>query len=176
MSRLTLPYVLLIGGLSGCAARVSRTDVDAAELQARSARADATREHARLIELEARLLEMEQRLASQTRRCQAAPDAQPLDVAPAREQPSADPLRSQGDFLTEAHAAAPAAPAPAVKVAVAASPEPATQRARVEQALQGLREYGLDRQSGLSSERREALRVLLRQERQLDLMNPWGGH
>jgi len=148
-----------------------------AAADAAAARAEATREHARIIQLEERLIEMDQRLARQARACKAARDPASVEVASARPQPKADPHRSQGDFLTEAHAVAPP-PVPAAPVALASS-QPATaasERERLEQLLQGLREYGFDPQSGLSIERREALRVLLRRERQLDLMNPWDGH
>ncbi len=151
------------------------------------------REHARLIQLEARLLEMEQRLASQTRGCETTSEPHSVAVETSRDRPKTDPLRSQGDFLAEAHPATPAVVPPAAgapatgpsvaapaaaKVALAESPQPATpasERQRLEQLLEGLREYGFDPQNGLSNERREALRVLLRHERQLDLMNPWGG-
>ena len=50
----------------------------------------------------------------------------------------------------------------------------ASERKRLEELLEELRGYGFDLQTGLSLERREALRVLLRRDRQLDLMNPWG--
>lgn len=177
--RSRLPFVLLLGCLTGCGASVSRAEVGTSELRARSAQAEARREHARLVELEARLVELEQRLARRSRACEVAPEPQPAEVVSAREPPKTDPHRSQGDFLTEAHAATPAAPPAPLKVAVAAPPPPApaaSEREQLEQLLQGLREYGFDTQSGLSLERREALRVLLRRERQLDLMNPWDGH
>jgi hypothetical protein len=80
--------------------------------------------------------------------------------------------------LAEAHHVAPPARAGAEKLGAGASPPliaaAASERERLEQLLEALREYGYDTQSGLSPERREALRVLLRRERQLDLMNPWG--
>ncbi len=75
--------------------------------------------------------------------------------------------------------AAPVAVPPIAQVAVSMPPQAATaasDRGRVEQLLNELREYGFDLHGGLSLERREALRVLLRRERQLDLMNPWDGH
>jgi hypothetical protein len=176
--RVGLLLVILLGTLPGCGASASMAAVEAAESQARSARADATREHARLVELEARLVEMERRSARQARACPAAPEPRSVDVASALVHPKPDPLRSQGDFSAEAQPAAPAAP-PAAKLALGASPPPAgaaPERDRLEQLLEGLREYGTDKPSGLSIERREALRVLLRRERQLDLMNPWDGH
>lgn len=151
--------------------------MNAAELQAQSARTEAMREHAQLIKIEARLIELEQRLAS--RECEPTADPRSVAAAISRHQPSAEPLRSEGDFLAEAHAVAPAARPPASSVAVGASPQPvavASDRERLAQLLDALREYGFDPQSGLSLERREALRVLLRRERELDLMNPWGGH
>lgn len=168
-------FALLVGGLPGCGASASKAAVDAAESQAQSARAEATREHAQLIEIEARLLELEHRLASQARACKATRDPQPVAVASSREQPGTKPLRSEGDFLVEAHPIAPAAP-PSAKVALGASPQPAapvSEREHLEQLLEQLRAYGYDPQSGLSLERREALRVLLRRERPLDMMNPW---
>jgi hypothetical protein len=150
--------------------------VRAAESQAESARTEAAREHAQLIELEARLIEMEHRLATQARVCNAPPDAELVQPAVLREQPKAKPLRSEGDFLVEAHTVAPGAGIPAGTVAAAGPATPTSERERVEQLLNGLREYGTDTRSGLSVERREALRVLLRRERPLDLMNPWDGH
>jgi len=92
---------------------------------------------------------------------------------------AAGAVASEGDFLAEAHAVAPAVRPPAPNVAVGASPQAvpvASDRERLAQLLDELRKYGFDPQSGLSLERREALRVLLRRERELDLMNPWGGH
>ncbi len=167
----TLPIVLLVGGLSGCAAGASRGDVAAAELETRSAQADAQRDRARLIEIEARLIELERYLERQERACEAAPDRQAGDVESLGEPQRTDPLRSEGDFLAEARVAAPAAGAPAAKGGGAAPP--VSERERMEQLLEGLREYAFDPRSGLSRERREALRVLLRRDRQLDLMNPW---
>jgi hypothetical protein len=140
------------------------------------------REHAQLIELGARLLELEHRLASQTPACEATPDPRAVAVTSSRDQPRTEPLRSEGDFLAEARAVTPsAAPAAAraANVAVGTPPSPTTaasERQRLEQLLEQLREYGFDPRSGLSLERREALRILLRRERQLDLMNPWAGH
>jgi len=167
----TLLFVLLAGGLSGCGASASRAEVSAAEAQAQSARADATRDRERLIEIEARLVEMERHWARE-RGCAATPDAEAGDVARAHDLPSQDPLRSEGDFLAEARVAAP-------KPAGGATTQPATaasERERLEQLLEGLREYASDPRNGLSLERREALRVLLRRDRQLDLMNPWADH
>ncbi len=175
-----LPFVLLLGGPPACGAAASRADVAAAELQAESARAEATREHAQLIEIEARLIEMEQRLASRTRTCEATYESSSAGVTsphdePKRDEPKPEPPRSEGDFLAEARVKAPAAAAPPARIATSATPgaAPESERERLEQLLQGLRDYADDRQSGLSLERREALRVLLRRERQLDLMNPW---
>jgi hypothetical protein len=176
--RATLLFVLLSGGLAGCGASSPKPNGDAAELEARSARAEATREHAQLMELGARLLELEHRLATQTPACEATPVA----VTSSGGQPRTEPLRSEGDFLAEARAVTPsAAPAAAraANVAGGTSPQPTTaasERQRLEQLLEQLREYGFDPRSGLSLERREALRILLRRERQLDLMNPWAGH
>ncbi|HEV8548891.1 MAG TPA: hypothetical protein VGQ57_07685 [Polyangiaceae bacterium] len=172
-----LPFVVMMGGLTGCGAAPTRADAGAAELQARSVQAEARREHARLVELEVRLLEMERRLAGPTPACEVTPDAQAAGVENPRERPKTEPLRSQGDFLAEARVPTPGRGPQAAKVAVGATPLPATpgsERQRLEQLLEGLREYASDPQSGLSLERREALRVLLRRERQLDLMNPWG--
>lgn len=162
----TLPFLLLVGGLPACAATTSRGDVAAAELAARSARDEATREHARLVEMEGRIVELERRLASKNRACEATPAPLSVDVARAREQPMTDPRRSQGDFLAEARVATPAT------AAAQAGPQ-VSEREHMQQLLEGMREYAFDRQSGLSTERREALRVLLQRERQLDLMNPW---
>jgi hypothetical protein len=70
--------------------------------------------------------------------------------------------------MTEARVKAPAAQPPVTAVADGATTqgaEPAADR------LEVLREF--ERQGGLSRERREALRVLLRHDRQLDLTNPW---
>lgn len=172
----TLLFVLLGSGLPGCGAGASRVDLAAAEQQAWAARAQAMREHARLIELETRLFEMERRSTRQPPTCEAAPDSQASDVAAARERPPAEPLRSEGDFLAQARVPAPAAAPPLAALAREARPrpaKPASERERLEQRLDGLREYAFDPQSGLSPERREALRVLLRRDRQLDLMNPW---
>jgi len=173
----TLLLVVLIGALPGCGAGASRGDVAAAELEAWSARAEAMREHSRLVELETRLHEMERRSASYTRPCDGGPDAPSAGAVTAPDAPEAEPLRSEGDFLAEARVATPASAPPAAKLALAATPQaaaPASERARLEQRLEGLREYAFDPQSGLSAERRDALRVLLRRERQLDPMNPWG--
>jgi hypothetical protein len=172
----TLPFVLLLGALPGCGAAASRGDVAAAELRERSARAEALREHTRLLELEGHIVELERRLARQTRGCLVTPDPLSVDVPSALERPKPDPLRSQGDFLTEAHAvtSAPAPPAgPVVVAATTPAAAPASDQEHLRQALDGLREFALDRRGGLSLERREALRVLLRHERQLD-KNPWG--
>jgi len=176
MPRSTLLVALLIGSLPGCAASVSISRGWSSSRQARSARAEAMREHAQLVQLEARLFEMEQRLASQARACRATPDPRSVAGASPPDPPRTEPLRSEGDFLLEARAVAPAAP-PAAKIAVAESPQPvaaSSEREHVQQLLEGLREYTFDPQSGLSLERREALRVLLRRERQLDSVNPWG--
>jgi len=175
--RSTVLFVLLSGGLAGCGASSPSANVNAAELQATSARAEAMREHARLIEIEARLVELEHRLAN--RECEPTPDPRSVAAASSRDQPTPEPLRSEGDFLAEAHAVAPAVRPPAPNVAVGASPQAvpvASDRDRLAQLLDELRKYGFDPQSGLSLERREALRVLLRRERELDLMNPWDGH
>ena len=172
----TLLFILLGGGLLGCGAGAARGDLAAAELRAQSARAQATREHARLLALEARLVEMERRSSAKTHDCEATPDSPASDVARARERPKPEPLRSRGDFLAEARVPAPAPAAPPPRLALEATPQLATsasERERLEQRLEGLREYAVDPRSGLSPERREALRVLLRRERQLDLMNPW---
>ena len=216
--RWTLSVVLLLGGLPGCGAGVSQADSTAAGLEARAARAEAMRARARVIELEARLGELERRQARPVRACEAAPEPSAATVSSSTAQPSAAPLRSEGDFLAEARVVAPtpaapataapataaptpAAPAtaapipaarpstravaatpaaaPATAVALAAAPEPATpstEQERLEQLLESLREYAFDPQSGLSRERREALRVLLRRDRKLDLTNPWGGY
>ncbi len=168
--------MLLGGGLPACGVSASQADVAAAELQAQSARAEAVRDQVRLIELEARLVEMEHRLARQARACEAASDSLSADGADSRDQPRREPLRSEGDFLAEAHTVAPTTAPPAATIADGASrhrTNPASERQRVAQLLEALREHGLDPQNGLSPERREALRVLLRRERQLDLMNPW---
>jgi hypothetical protein len=156
--------VLLVSGLPGCGASAARADAGAAPLRAQAAQAEATREHARLVELELRLIEMERRLANQARPCEGAPDPARAGTESSRPQPKPKPLRSQGDFQAEARIPP--------KVADA-QPAPPTERKRLEELIEGLREYGFDPQSGLSLERREALRVLLRRERQLDLMNPW---
>jgi hypothetical protein len=174
-----LPFVILVGGLPACGAAVSRADASAAVLQAEAARAEAVRDRARLIELEARLIEMERHWTSQSRGCEATPDPQSVDVATTGAPPQTQPLRAEGDFLAEARVMAPSAAPPAATVAVAAPTEPASpasERERLEQLLQGLREYAFDPHSGLSPERREALRVLLRRDRQLDSMNPWADH
>jgi hypothetical protein len=182
--RWTLPFVLLLGGLPGCGASVAQGDAAAAELAARSTAAEATRERARLVEIEARLVDMERRLTSRMRACEGPPEPRPAGVANPGDQPATKPLRSEGDFLAEARtvtpgaapAAAPVAAAPVPAVAVAATPQsvaPASEQERLEQLLEGLRAYALDPHSGLSRERREALRVLLRRERKLDLLNPW---
>ena len=172
----TLPFVLVLGGLTGCGASVSQAERDATALHAR---AEADREHARLLEIEARLLEMEQRLASQPRACETPSVLGSADGAGSDEQ--TQPLRSEGDFSTQARVVtAPRGVAQAVtplpaKVAAATHPQtttPASERERLEQLLEGLREYASDPK--LSVERREALRVLLRRERKLDLLNPWG--
>lgn len=173
----TLPFLLLICGLSGCGAGASRSDVAAAKLQAQSERAEAMRAHARLIELEARLSEMERRLASRARACDTTAVPRAFGVASSHERPQLVPLRSDGDFSTEARVVARPAGPPDARVAVgetAQSPTPASERERLEQLVEDLREYAFDPHSGLSLERRQALRVLLRRERQLDLMNPWG--
>ena len=173
----TLPFVLLICGLPGCGAGASRGDVAAAELQAQSERAEAMREHARLIELEARLSEMERRLASRARACDATDVPRAFGVQSSHDRPKVEPLRSEGDFLTEARVVAPPAGPSDARAAVldtSPPPTPASDRERLEQLVEDLREYAFDPQSGLSLERRQALRVLLRRERQLDLMNPWG--
>jgi len=170
-----------MGGLPGCGAGASQRDAAAAELEARSARAEATRERARLVEIEARLIEMERRLASRMGECEGTPDPRSASVANSGELPKPGPFRSEGDFLAEARvvasaAAPPVAAPPVTAVAAAATPQPATpasEQERLEQLLEGLREYAFDPHSGLSRERREALRVLLRRERKLDLMNPW---
>ncbi|HEX5099819.1 MAG TPA: hypothetical protein VFV94_09985 [Polyangiaceae bacterium] len=143
-----------------------------AELEARSARADAQRDRARLVEIEARLIELERYWERQERACEA--DRQSGDVESLGDGQRTDPLRSEGDFLAEARVAAPAA-GPAAKGGAAAPPRstPVSERERMEQLVEGLREYAFDPRSGLSRERREALRVLLRRDRQLDLMNPW---
>jgi hypothetical protein len=158
----TLPFVLVMGGLAGCGAGASRGALAAAELEAQSARAEARREHARLLEMEARMVDLERRLAKQARACPATPDPLSVDVAQARQRPKVEPLRSEGDFLAEARV-----------VTQAAQPagDPAAERERLQQKLESLREY--EQQGGLSRERREALRVLLRRDRQLDLINPW---
>ena len=167
----TLLFVLGTGGLTGCGAAASEAHPATTELETRSARAEATRERARFVALEARLREMERRAAERPP-CESAHDAATGDVAPAR-PPEA--LRSEGDFLAEARVARPDSAPPAAKVARAA-PQLGTsgsERERLEQRLELLRPYAVDPQSGLSPARREALRVLLRRDRQLDLMNPW---
>jgi hypothetical protein len=151
----------------------------AAKLEAQSARADAKREHARLLEMETRMAELEHRLAGQTRACAPTRDPWSADVESAHQRPKPEPLRSEGDFLAEARVSAPAAPAPAGSVALGTAKQeaaPGSEQERLQQQLEDLREYTHDRQSGLSRERREALRVLLRHDRQLDLMNPWTDH
>lgn len=171
----TLPLVLLISSLTGCGTAASRADLTFAELEARQLRADQAREHGRVMELEARLSEAERRLASQARADETSPDAWSSDVTSAGGRRKAEPLRSQGDFLAEARVAAPAGGAPGACGAVKGTPAaPQTERERLQQLLEGLRDYAADPRSGLSLERREALRVLLRRERQLDLINPWG--
>jgi hypothetical protein len=137
------------------------------------------REHARFIELEARLLELEHRLARRTPACEATPDPVSARSARSSEPSRTEPLRSQGDFLAEARTVPPPAPRPAAKKTARGTPSQAEsppERARLERLLAELRRYDLDPQSGLSLERREALRVLLRHDRELDLMNPWVGH
>lgn len=170
----TLLFVLGTGGLAGCGAGAAQRELAFADLEAQSARAEANREHARLVALEARLREMERRSADASRGCATTHDSAG-DVAAARDRPQTQPLRSEGDFLTEARVARPASAAPAAAVALAAPPSAAsvTERERLEQRLELLRPYAVDPQSGLSPERRDALRVLLRRDRQLDLMNPW---
>ncbi|HEY3497417.1 MAG TPA: hypothetical protein VGK73_22125, partial [Polyangiaceae bacterium] len=175
-----LPFVLLLGGLSGCGAGASQSDAATAESEARAARAEATRERARLVEIEARLIEMERRWTTRMGACEGTPEPRSPALS-SGVQPQADPLRSEGDFLAEARvpspAAAPAAVAPVAatpaavapvtaapaEVAIAATPQPATplsEQERLEQLLEGLREYAFDPQGGLSRERREALRIL----------------
>jgi len=169
--RSLLPFVLLVGGVAGCGASASKGDTTAAELDAWSEQTEAMREHARLVQVEAQLIELQRRLASQARTCQPTPER----TASASEPPKTEPLRSEGDFLAEARVAPPPGSTPK-KVAVAAPPAPTTPASEQERLLQLLEElhaYGFDLQGGLSLERREALRVLLRRDRQLDLMNPW---
>ena len=171
-----LPFVLLIGGVAGCGAAASRAEVGAAELQAQSARAEAMHDRARLIEIEARLIEMERHWSTQTRGCDATADPQ-AGSASSSDPTSTEPLRAEGDFLAEARVVAPSAKPPAAKAQVTMTTEPSTpisERERLEQQLEALRAYAFDPQSGLSRERREALRVLLRRDRKLDSMNPWG--
>jgi len=174
----TLPFILLTGGLPGCEAGVSRGDMALAKLQVQSAREEAKREHARLLEMETRMADLERRLAKQARACGATRDPRAADVEGARGRPKTEPLRSEGDFLTEARVSAPATAPPARSSALGAATAeaPASEQERLQRQLEGLREYTLDQQSGLSFERREALRVLLRKDRQLDLMNPWADH
>lgn len=127
------------------------------------------REHAELVELRARVSQMERRSADRQRACEGKPDPESVDVARAHDRVSAKPLRSQGDFEAEARVVPDRAPPGATQQAA----NPQSERERLEQLLEGLREYIFDPRSGLSIERREALRVLLRRDRQLDLMNPW---
>jgi hypothetical protein len=124
--------------------------------------------------MEARMVDLEARLANQARACAATPDPLSLDVAQAHQRPKVKPLHSEGDFLAEARVVAPTPPATAVTLGTTTpAAEPAAGRER-QQQLEALREY--ERQGGLSRERREALRVLLRADRQLDLTNPWSNH
>jgi TPR repeat protein len=167
-----LPFVLILGGLSGCGAGVSRGDLAAAELEAQSARAEARREHRRVLEMEARLVDLERRLANQ-RACAEKSDELWVDVPRALQQSKVEPLRSEGDFLAEARVIPPAARPPATSISPGTTIS-ASDPARRQQQLEVLREY--ERQGGLSRERREALRVLLRRDRQLDLINPWSDH
>lgn len=168
----TLIFVFLLGNLAGCAAAASRGEMTSADSQA--LRAEQAREHARLLEVEARLVDAERRLAKQAHGSETAPELW-SDVTSAASRGKAEPLRSEGDFLAEARVAAPAgAASPACAPSQTAAPDPRTERERLQQLLESLRAYATDPHSGLSLERREALRVLLRRERQLDLMNPWG--
>jgi len=114
------------------------------------------REQAELSKLKGRVAELERRLMAQAGACQPATYV-PAATGLSRTRPKTAPLRSQGDFQAEARLAA----------------LPDSERERLEQLLEGLREYVYDPRSGLSVERREALRILLRRDRQLDLMNPW---
>jgi hypothetical protein len=118
---------------------------------------------------------MDRRSAERSRQCVTTQDSPAGEVAAARDRPKTESLRSQGDFLAEARTAPPATSSRAATLALAA-PQQATsgsERERLEQRLELLRPYAVDPQSGLSPERRDALRVLLRRDRQLDLMNPW---
>jgi len=170
-----LTFLAISGSLPACGASTPRTDANSAELQAQALRAEQAREHARVLELEARLSDAERRLASQGPSNETNSAAWSNDVTSAGKHGNPASLRSQGDFLAEARVAAPAGARPGACVGVATPPAaPQSERERLQQLLDGLREYAADPRSGLSLERREALRVLLRRERQLDLMNPWG--
>lgn len=172
--RSTLLVVILVSALPGCGAGASQGDATLAELEARSARAEAARERARLIAVEKRLLEVERRYASRMSACEETREPRSSGIANTDHQPK--PLRSEGDFLAEARIVPSAATPPAATASVKATPQeakPGAERERLQLLLEALREYAFDPGSGLSRERREALRVLLRPERKLDLMNPW---
>jgi hypothetical protein len=162
-------WLLAAGGLelsvSACVGQPDQGGRLSEELS--RARANAAWQGARVAELESRLSQLERRLGS--------PPAEPRLL-----QNRLDRLIAQNErLLTERPAACPAASAsPSTPNTWSASPSPtANTPSTLEEQLRPLVERlrgPHDRFKGpLTHEQNEALRILLKPERRLDLKNPW---
>jgi hypothetical protein len=171
-----LATCFLMLGSSGCAAQLAERNQLAAELV--QARDEAAAERARVTELETRLLVIEKDLAT-SKRAQANHDAPVLakldrlirvnekllqrtpEPAPAVIATASVPLQSTMS----------SSESPATDDSCAEGLAPAEQIERLVRRLHG--GHSASWRGGLSLEQSQALRVLLRRERELDANSPW---
>jgi hypothetical protein len=153
-SPLGLAPLLLAATVTGCIAEGHPSDGAAAQLAATRAL-----EHDRLVALESRVRELEREASSQ-RACDSktatfwnSQSLYPDPVGEVAPTPASEAKFPEADELSVS--------------------ENTPERERFEQTLEALRTYSLDWHSGISRQRREALRVLLRRDRALDRSNPW---
>lgn len=177
VSRLVIgvaPWLLAVGS-SGCAAQLVGQNQVASELA--HARDEAAAQRARVSELEARLALLEKEVAA-GKRTQAARDAPVLAKLDRLIRVNEQLLQRTPALAPVANASPPVEPVlSSTELAVdpgdscGAGLSPAEQIERLVRRLHGGQSSSW--RGGLSVEQSQALRVLLRRERQLDVSNPW---
>lgn len=160
--------VLLSLLLGACARSVSP---DGVQIELAEARARAAEQRVRIAELEARLVEVERRTQNHTADAQRGED----DTKQMLSKLLLASERLTAEVVKQRECSAPAVDArsAALDGFEFSSAGPALDRERFERVLELLRGYPLDYRSGISRQRREALRVLLRRDRAIDTNNPW---
>jgi hypothetical protein len=169
---------LLAFGASGCAAQLAERNQLANELD--QARGETAAEHARVTELEARMVVIERELAN-SKRAQVTRDTPVLakldqlirvnEKALQRAQPEPPKAVTAPDPAALQSTMSSGWESPPAEDRCGDELDPAEQIERLVRRLHGAR--GSSWRGGLSLEQSQALRVLLRRDRELDRNSPW---